>query len=137
MSDKPELIIPVVATAVFDLRKEWDYLRRVTLKTLGFLPKDKRHMDRQPTTPGDILLKEYLDPMQISIEEFAERIGYQPGFIQMIIDGTIPVSVRIALVLSRALGTTPEFWINMQLALELWEEQEGKLKLPKPLSAES
>jgi addiction module HigA family antidote len=76
---------------------------------------------------------EYLDPQNVTVEDFATHIGYQLQFIQMIIDGAIPISVRIALVFSRALGTTPQFWLNAQIALEEWEAKEGKIKLPKPL----
>lgn len=90
-------------------------------------------MTRQPNTPGEILLSEFLEPRGMSVDDFAMHIGYQPHFIRLIVDGVIPISVRIALVLSRALETTPEFWLNMQLKLEEWEEQEGKIKLPKPI----
>lgn len=89
------------------------------------LPKN-----RKPTSPGEILLEEFLLPMNVTQLDFVNHLGNswtQPK-LSAIIRGKRPITVAIALDLSDALGTTPEFWINLQNNVTLWE---AKLKRRK------
>ena len=75
--------------------------------------------NRTPTHPGEILLEEFLRPMEVSQAHFAEYIGDHAPKINDIINGRRGVSAAMAWKLSRALGTSPEFWMNLQSAYDL------------------
>ena len=80
---------------------------------------------RKPITPGEILWEEFLQPMEISQVEFVAHLGgtwTQPK-LSAIITGNRAITEAIALDLADALGTSPEFWINLQKDVNLWEAQ--------------
>ena len=76
---------------------------------------------RQPTHPGEILLTEFLIPMKLTQVELAERLGIPIQRINTIIRGKRGVYAETALLLSQEFGTTPEFWMNLQNAWDLYE----------------
>ena len=76
---------------------------------------------RKPSLPGEVLKELYLDPLDITITNFAELIGVSRKTISSIINGRTPITVDMAMRLSVALNTTPELWLNMQQAVDLWE----------------
>jgi antitoxin HigA-1 len=76
--------------------------------------------DRPPTPPGEILLEEFLKPIGMTQAELAERIGVSYVRLNEIINGRRGVTPSTALRLAKALGTTPEFWLNGQMALDLY-----------------
>lgn len=79
---------------------------------------------RKPTHPGEILLEEFLEPMELSQVELAQRMGVPVQRINTLINGKRDVTAETAILLSRALKTTPEFWMNLQDAYDLYEAQE-------------
>lgn len=80
------------------------------------LPKHRR-----PTHPGEILLKEFLEPMGISQVEFAASLGIPVQRINTLINGKRGMTAETALLLAGKLKTTPEFWMNLQNAWDLHE----------------
>ena len=70
--------------------------------------------DFAPTHPGEILLTEFLEPMGISQYRIAKAIDVPPRRINEIVHGKRGISADTALRLSRALGLSDMFWINMQ-----------------------
>jgi addiction module HigA family antidote len=70
--------------------------------------------DFAPTHPGEILLTEFLEPLGISQYRVAKAIGVPPRRINEIVHGKRGISADTALRLSRALGLSDMFWINMQ-----------------------
>jgi antitoxin HigA-1 len=70
--------------------------------------------DFAPTHPGEILKTEFLDPMGISQYRIAKAIDVPPRRINEIVHGKRAISADTALRLSRALGVSDMFWINMQ-----------------------
>jgi antitoxin HigA-1 len=70
--------------------------------------------DFEPTHPGEILKTEFLDPLGISQYRIAKAIDVPPRRINEIVHGKRGVSADTALRLSRALGLSDMFWINMQ-----------------------
>ena len=74
---------------------------------------------RIPTHPGEVLGAEYLAPLGISQVAFAAHLGVPVQRINEIIRGKRGVTPETAWLLSLALGTTPEFWINLQTAHDL------------------
>jgi addiction module HigA family antidote len=76
---------------------------------------------RPPTHPGKMLLKEFLEPGGVSITAFAKAIGLSRVAISEIINGRRGISPLTALRFSKALGTTQQFWLNLQLASDIYE----------------
>jgi addiction module HigA family antidote len=73
------------------------------------LPKN-----RIPTHPGEILLEEFLKPLEITQVAFAQHIGVPVQRINELIRGKRGVTPDTAWLLSQALDTTPQFWVNLQ-----------------------
>ena len=77
--------------------------------------------NRKPTHPGEILLHEFLEPLDISQMEFAKRIQVPIQRINTLINGKRGITAETAILLAKELKTTPEFWMNLQDAFELYE----------------
>jgi addiction module HigA family antidote len=75
--------------------------------------------NRFPTHPGEILLEEFLVPLEMSQVALARHIGVPVQRINEIVRGKRGVTPDTAWLFSQALGTTPEFWINLQSAYDL------------------
>ena len=70
--------------------------------------------NRIPTHPGEILLEDFLKPLGVSQVALAEHLGVPVQRINELARGKRGVSPETAWLLAGALGTTPEFWINLQ-----------------------
>jgi addiction module HigA family antidote len=79
---------------------------------------------RKPTHPGEVLLQEFLEPMNLSQVELAHRMGVPVQRVNTLINGKRDVTAETAILLSRVLKTSPEFWMNLQDAHDLYEAQE-------------
>jgi addiction module HigA family antidote len=75
-------------------------------------------------TPGEILDKEFLEPMQITQYRLARDIGVPPRRINEIVKGRRAITADTALRLGRCFGMSPEFWLNLQSHYDLEQEQE-------------
>lgn len=92
--------------------------------------------ERKPTAPGEILLEEFLMPLEISQTDFVNHLGksWTKPKLSAVIRGRRAITIPIALDFADALGTSPEFWINLQTNVNLWEEMRKRKKvriLPK------
>jgi addiction module HigA family antidote len=76
---------------------------------------------RPPTHPGEILLKEFLEPLGISQVELAGALGIPVQRINTLINGKRGITAETALLLAKRLKTTPQFWMNLQNARDLYE----------------
>jgi antitoxin HigA-1 len=76
--------------------------------------------DRAPTSPGEMLLEEFLKPLGMTQVELAERIRVPYVRVNELVNGKRRVTPSTALRLAKAFGTSPEFWLNGQLALDLY-----------------
>jgi antitoxin HigA-1 len=75
--------------------------------------------NRDATHPGEILQEEFLVPMKIAQVKFAEHLGVPFQRINEIINGKRGITPETAWLFSKALGTTPEFWMNLQAIYDL------------------
>lgn len=75
--------------------------------------------NRVPAHPGVILLEEFLQPLGLTQVALAEHIGVPVQRINQLVRGKRGVTPETAWLLSRALGTTPEFWTNLQALHDL------------------
>ena len=71
------------------------------------------------STPGEILLEEFLVPLGISQYRLAQAIHKPQSAISDIVHGRRAISAEMAWLLSKALGTTPEFWLNLEKTYQL------------------
>jgi addiction module HigA family antidote len=74
---------------------------------------------RIPTHPGEILLEEFLIPMSVSQVAFAAHIGVPTQRVNEIVRGKRGVTPESAWLFAGALGTSPEFWLNLQSNYDL------------------
>lgn len=66
------------------------------------------------STPGEVLLEEFMRPLGIDQHRLAEAIGETETFVSGIVGGTRAIGPETARLLSEALGTTPDFWLNLE-----------------------
>ena len=78
------------------------------------LPKN-----RIPTHPGEILLKDFLEPMNITQVQFAKHLNISVQRVNEIIRGKRGITPDTAWLFSKAFGSSPEFWINLQTQHDL------------------
>jgi addiction module HigA family antidote len=78
---------------------------------------------RAPTHPGEMLLEEFLKPKAMSQVDAADRMGISVNRLNEIIRGKRGVTADTALRLAKLLKTTPEFWLNLQNAWDLYYAQ--------------
>ena len=87
--------------------------------------------DRLPTHPGEVLLEEFLKPMGLTQSELAEHLRIPVQRINEIVNGRRGVTPATAWRLSRAFGTSPEFWMNLQTAYDLARERDEARDVPR------
>lgn len=75
--------------------------------------------NRTTTHPGEVLLKDFLEPMQLSQTALAKHLGVPIQRINELVRGKRGVTPETAWLLSKAFGTTPEFWMNLQVSFDL------------------
>ncbi|PCJ37360.1 MAG: addiction module antidote protein, HigA family [Cellvibrionales bacterium] len=75
--------------------------------------------NRIATHPGVILLKEFLEPLELTQKALATHVGIPVQRVNEIVRGKRGVTPETAWLLSEALRTTPEFWLNLQSIHEL------------------
>ncbi len=82
-----------------------------------------RRMIRRPTHPGNIIKEDYLLPLSITIKDMADTLRVSRKTLSKIINGKGAITPDMALRLSRAFDTTPEFWLNLQKNYDLWQAE--------------
>ena len=80
-----------------------------------------RSQERAPVHAGRILLKHYIEPLNIKIVDLADTLGVSRKAISAIVNEHKAVTSDMALRLSKAFGTTPELWLNLQRNYDLWQ----------------
>lgn len=83
--------------------------------------------DRAPTHPGTMLRQEFLEPLGISQTELAHWIGASYPRINELVHGKRGVTVDTALRLEQAFGMDAQFWLNLQLAWDLYQARNSSL----------
>lgn len=89
-----------------------------------------------PPHPGEVLRDTVLrTDGGISVTEFARRLGVSRVALSRVVNGKAAVSAELAIRLAAALRGTPESWLHMQLAYDLWHAQKKRRPKIKPLEA--
>jgi antitoxin HigA-1 len=76
--------------------------------------------DRPPTHPGEMLLEEFLNPMELTQRELADALHVPYQRVNDIVHGRRSITPSTALRLARFFGNTPTFWMNLQLRWDLY-----------------
>lgn len=90
--------------------------------------------ERPPTHPGVILQKEFLEPYELSVEQFSKHLNLRELTVRRLVAEQNFVSVRIAQELGSAFGVSPVFWLNLQHEFDCWRAENNKPEgLPQPI----
>jgi antitoxin HigA-1 len=76
---------------------------------------------RRPTHPGEMLREDFLPDYDLTVSGLAEAIGVSRQSVNELLRERRAVSPEMALRLSRLFGNSPEFWLNAQRAVDLWD----------------
>lgn len=87
---------------------------------------------RPPTHPGEMLLKEFLEPLGLTQRELAERLHVPYQRVNELVKGKRGMTPSTALRLAKFFGNSPDFWLNLQLRWDLYHVQQSEaLELEK------
>jgi addiction module HigA family antidote len=87
-----------------------------------------RSPNRRPTHPGAILREDVLPALAMTQVELAERLGVSRLTVSELLNEKRALSTEMALRLGKLLDTSPESWLAMQDAVDLWEVRNAKLE---------
>jgi addiction module HigA family antidote len=79
---------------------------------------------QNPPHPGGIIRRQCLEPLGLSLAEAAEGLGVSPRALGDVVDEKAPMSVEMAMRLAKGFGSSPETWLGLQMAYDLWQARE-------------
>jgi len=93
---------------------------------------------RKPATVGEILAEEFMRPLGLTQGALAEAMGVQRKHVNELCNGRRNVTAPTALILARVFGNSPEFWLNVQRRIDLWEamnspRERARIERTRPL----
>jgi antitoxin HigA-1 len=93
---------------------------------------------RKPATVGEILVEEFMAPLQLSQAALAAAMGVQRKHVNELCNNRRNVTAATALILARVFGNSPDFWLNAQRRNDLWQvmhtpRERERIKRAKPL----
>jgi addiction module HigA family antidote len=86
------------------------------------IPNDTA-IQRRPTHPGEILREDFMPDYGLTVSVLAESLGVSRQTVNELLRERRSLSPDMALRLSALFGNTPEFWLNLQRAVDLWDAQ--------------
>jgi addiction module HigA family antidote len=92
---------------------------------------------RSPTTPGEMLREEFLEPMGLTQQQLADGIGVSYQRINELINGKRGITTSTALRLGKYFGTSPDFWLNIQRANDIYfvmQKEADQMERIQPLA---
>ena len=95
---------------------------------------------RKPASVGEILIEEFMQPMDLTQAALAEAMGVQRKHVNELCNDRRNVTAPTALILARVFGNSPDFWLNVQRRSDLWEamhsaRERQRIKRARPLTA--
>lgn len=86
---------------------------------------NRRTRKVRPTHPGEMLREDFLPEYELTVSEFAEAAGVSRQTINELLRERRAVSPEMALRLGRLFANSPEFWLNAQRAVDLWDAEQA------------
>ncbi|MCQ6310761.1 HigA family addiction module antidote protein [Citrobacter freundii] len=80
-----------------------------------------KQASKKPTTVGDILQYEYLEPLDLKINDLAEILHVHRNTVSALVNNNRKLTTDMAFRLAKAFDTSVDFWRNLQAAVDLWE----------------
>ncbi|MGD0664863.1 MAG: HigA family addiction module antitoxin [Rhabdochlamydiaceae bacterium] len=77
-------------------------------------------MRRKPTSPGEILVEDFLIPLKLSQKKLADHLKCDYKVINCIVNEQASVTPEMGMKLAAAFNTTPDFWLYAQMAMDRW-----------------
>ena len=77
--------------------------------------------ERKPVSVGEMLTEEFLTPLGLTQGALADAMGVPRKLVNELCNNRRAVTADTALMLARVFGNTPEFWLNTQRRMDLWE----------------
>lgn len=77
-------------------------------------------MTRKPTHPGEVFLKDVLEPLNVTITDAAKMLGITRKALSEFVNEKSALSPEMAIRIAKATNTTPESWMMMQMKLTMW-----------------
>jgi addiction module HigA family antidote len=88
------------------------------------LIKSLRNVNRRPTHPGEILREDVLPALGVTQAVFASHLGVSRLTVSEILHEKRGVSAEMAVRIARVIGGTPQSWLHMQEAVDIWEVEQ-------------
>lgn len=79
---------------------------------------------RKPTHPGNVLLEDFIKPLNLTITEAARMLGVSPKTLSKFVNEKALLGPNLATHIAKATNTSPESWMGMQQKLTLWEAEQ-------------
>ena len=77
-----------------------------------------------PPHPGEILKELYIEPLGITITEFALKIGVRRATASDLVNGKSALTTKMAIKLAKAFNTSPDLWLGLQMQFDIWTEEQ-------------
>jgi antitoxin HigA-1 len=95
---------------------------------------------RKPTSVGEILIEEFMEPMGLTQGALADAMGVQRKQVNELCNNRRSVTAATARILARVFGNSPDFWLNVQRRSDLWEamhspRERKRIERARPLTA--
>ena len=86
-----------------------------------------------PPHPGEIVRRQCLEPLGLTVTEAAKGLGVSRNTLSMLLNGRLKISPEMAIRLSQGFGGSPESWLQQQMQYDLWHAQQrrGKIEVRK------
>ena len=90
-----------------------------------------------PPHPGGIIKRQCIAPLGLSVTRAAEGLGVTRQTLSNLVNEHTSVSVEMAIRLSKAFGSSPQVWLGLQMAYDLWQMQNcaGEIEVERLMSA--
>jgi addiction module HigA family antidote len=82
-----------------------------------------------PPHPGEIIMADCLEPLGLTITRAAQGLGVTRQALSDLVNKKAGISIEMSFRLSRAFGSTPETWLGMQQAYDIWQARERVEKI--------
>lgn len=85
--------------------------------------QNNRQLQRRPIHPGEILREDFMPDYGLTVSGLASALGVSRQSVNELIREHRAVSPEMALRLARLFGNSPEFWLNLQRSIDLWDAE--------------
>ena len=100
--------------------------------------ENTRERKIRPTHPGEMLREDFLTDYGLTVSRLAKALGVSRQTVNELLRERRSLTPEMALRLARLFGNTPEFWLNAQRAIDLWDAEKAlkkRVQQIKPLTA--